>query len=228
MIYTVLRGVRGLHLGGASRFCGGPLAPVPRQCSHPGLRRLQRRPDGPGRARRGGPAGPVPQAPREAGRLGPPPAPPPRRQRWAEAAGVALRGSARETHLALRVVSRSCSGLHLGPHLRRSAPRRRVQAVQSDLLGAHHELPHFAGPRHREAVGEADVLRNLAVRDPPPAELAAALLGGCRSVAELDPSEDLLSKALVRNADDVQRRRPRDAGGGTPRSRGGRCSRRPG
>ncbi len=170
------------------------MAPVPRQCSHPGLRRLQRRPDGPGRARRGGPAGPVPRAASSAAAAG--------------SAGQRLRAL---LHAAAPAKPTPPCASFCGPAADRTSdrlyaappPRRRVQAAQSDLLGAHPELPHFAGHRQREAGGEADVLRNLAVRDPPPAELAAVLLGGCRSLAELAPSEDLLSEALVRNADDV-------------------------
>ena len=57
------------------------------------------------------------------------------------------------------------------------------EAALADLLLAHPELLHLPGDRHRERVDEADILRDLEVRDLAAAEFADLLLGGRVSVA---------------------------------------------
>src|SRR5690606_12200662 len=66
---------------------------------------------------------------------------------------------------------------------------------------ADQELLDLAGHGHREAVDEADVARDLVVRDLALAVLAHLVLGQALALAQDDPGAQLLAEALVGDAD---------------------------
>ena len=105
---------------------------------------------------------------------------------------------------------------------------RRLEPEVLDRLLPQLVLLHLAGDRHRELVHELHVARHLVVGDAAPAERADVVLGGRGPRLEADRGQELLAVALVGHADDLHVEHRGVGVAGTPRSPGGRCSRRRG